>query len=191
MREIFCTVCEQNKREDNYSPSHRHRNRARCNECLAEISRDRYRSRPEMREAARKRYQDNQEKIKANVKAYKKKNWDKIKSCPKRKIRKSQSKRIKKALERAGSEKDLSTLEYIGCSASELKEYLESKFQKGMSWDNYGFEGWHIDHIKPLCQYDLEDTEQQKEAFHYTNLQPLWAKENLSKGGGFWKKQDN
>lgn len=70
-----------------------------------------------------------------------------------------------------------------GCSINELKNYLESKFQPGMSWDNWSREGWHIDHIKPLRAFDLTDPNQLKEAVHYTNLQPLWAKDNLHKSG--------
>lgn len=68
---------------------------------------------------------------------------------------------------------------HIGCSNRELKSYLESKFQPGMSWDNYG--EWHVDHIKPLAFFDLRNSEQLKQACHYTNLQPLWAKDNLAK----------
>ena len=63
----------------------------------------------------------------------------------------------------------------------ELKEHLEKQFKEGMSWENYGFYGWHIDHILPLSSFDLTKAEEQKKAFHYTNLQPLSAKENLQK----------
>jgi hypothetical protein len=70
----------------------------------------------------------------------------------------------------------------LGCSISELKVYIESKFQSGMSWNNYG--KWHIDHIKPLVKFDLQDRAQFLEACHFTNLQPLWAEQNILKGCG-------
>jgi len=57
---------------------------------------------------------------------------------------------------------------------------LKSNFKPGMSWDNYG--EWHIDHIKPLILFDLTKRSQMLKAVHYTNLQPLWANENISKG---------
>jgi len=74
------------------------------------------------------------------------------------------------------------TFNLIGCSPSQLKSYLESLFQEGMSWDNYGVYGWHIDHIIPCASFDLTNPEQQRKCFHYTNLQPLWAVDNLKKG---------
>ena len=74
-----------------------------------------------------------------------------------------------------------SAVKDLGCTLNQLKTYLESKFQPGMTWDNHGFYGWHIDHIKPLASFDLSDRKQLLEACHYTNLQPLWAKDNLSK----------
>lgn len=74
------------------------------------------------------------------------------------------------------------TFNLVGCSTEHLIQYLESKFLPGMSWDNYGKSGWHVDHIKPLALFDLSDKAQQNLAFHYTNLQPLWWRDNLSKG---------
>lgn len=77
--------------------------------------------------------------------------------------------------------KSKSTKELLGCSIEDLRTYLESKFQNGMSWENYGHSTWHIDHIIPLASFDLSDPEQLAEACHYTNLQPLWARDNIIK----------
>jgi hypothetical protein len=81
--------------------------------------------------------------------------------------------------------KSSSAVKDLGCSIDELKVYLESKFKPGMSWENHGFYGWHIDHIKPLSSFDLTNKEQLLQAVHYTNLQPLWAKDNLSKANKY------
>jgi hypothetical protein len=73
------------------------------------------------------------------------------------------------------------TKELIGCSIDFLKEYLSKMFQTGMSWENYGKNGWHIDHIKPCASFDLTKPQQQRLCFHYSNLQPLWAIDNIKK----------
>lgn len=93
--------------------------------------------------------------------------------------------RTNDAIKRCGASKSSKTLELLGCSLKSLKSYIESKFLDGMNWDNYGYHGWHIDHIRPCCSFDLTDPEQQKQCFHYTNLQPLWAKDNLRKHGKY------
>ena len=71
------------------------------------------------------------------------------------------------------------TFEIIGCSPEFLKEHIEKQFTKGMSWDNHGQYGWHIDHIVPLSSANTED--EIYKLCHYNNLQPLWAEENLRK----------
>lgn len=76
--------------------------------------------------------------------------------------------------------KSAHTMELVGCPIPFLVEYIEKQFVEGMSWSNYG--KWHIDHIKPCASFDLAEEEQQKQCFHYTNLQPLWAEDNLKKG---------
>lgn len=80
------------------------------------------------------------------------------------------------------SNKAGSAVRDLGYSIQDFKKYIESKFQSGMTWDNHGFYGWHIDHIKPLSNFDLTNREQFLIACHYTNLQPLWACDNLRKG---------
>lgn len=96
--------------------------------------------------------------------------------------------RIKKALRGRlrsaikGRQKRGSAVKDLGCSIDEVIQYLESKFLPGMSWENWALHGWHIDHIIPLSRFNLTDPDEVKRACHYTNLQPLWAFENLSKG---------
>jgi hypothetical protein len=82
----------------------------------------------------------------------------------------------------SGTNKVASTEELLGCSFDVFVEHLQSQFKNGMSWDNRGRTGWHIDHIRPCASFDLSDPDQQRQCFHYTNMQPLWAADNLSKG---------
>lgn len=88
--------------------------------------------------------------------------------------------RLSSAIKRKGQNKIYSTIRGIGCTAVELKKYLEERFDDKMSWENYG-SYWHIDHIIPLASFNLMNKEQFEKACHYTNLQPLEAKENLRK----------
>ena len=129
----------------------------------------------------------NKDKLKLQKKAYYEANKDKImKNMNNRRktdIQYKLSTRLRVRLCHAlkNKQKSGSAVRDLGCSIEELKQHLESKFQPGMSWDNWTINGWHIDHIKPLVSFDLTDKNQLLEACHYTNLQPLWAKDNLAK----------
>ena len=90
--------------------------------------------------------------------------------------------KLRARMSRAVKNHSESLTDNFGCSIEELKTYLESKFQPGMTWDNYSKHAWHIDHIKPLSSFNLSDPEQLKQACHYSNLQPLWAEDNVRKG---------
>ena len=100
-------------------------------------------------------------------------------NCPSFKLLSNIRSRVGKVI--SGINKSSSTLEMLGCSIDELRKHLESQFTSGMSWDNYGLYGWHVDHILPCASFDMLDPEQQRQCFHYTNLQPLWAEDNLRK----------
>jgi len=106
---------------------------------------------------------------------------NKCKTDPAFKLERTLRCRLYHALRIQNAKKSNRTLELTSCSISHLMGYLEAKFTDGMTWENHG--EWHIDHIKPCCKFNLLDSEEQKKCFHYTNLQPLWAKDNLSKGG--------
>lgn len=155
-------------------------------------SRKKYNS-SEARKLSRKRFRQSQ-KHKDYQKEYKKtekfKNW--IKQYRKTIIPTTNSRlarnlrcRLLEAIK--CNYKNGSAVRDLGCSIAELKAYLESKFQSGMSWDNYGRNGWHIDHIIPLAAFDLTNKDDLLKACHYTNLQPLWATDNLKKGDRTFK----
>ena len=116
-------------------------------------------------------FQKNKQKIYARE-------LNRLKTIPGFRIRKNLKSRINSALK--GNNKSASTIELLGCSIDELWNYLESKFEPWMTKENYGL--WHVDHIKPCAKFDLTCEEQQRICFHYTNLQPLEAIENMRKG---------
>ena len=91
--------------------------------------------------------------------------------------------RITRAM-KVGS-KSGSAVHDLGCSIPEFQAYIAGLFWPGMSWENYG--KWHLDHILPLSKFDLTDREQFLKACHYTNIQPLWATDNLKKNASVLK----
>jgi len=86
---------------------------------------------------------------------------------------------ISYSMKRYGGVKAKKTKEILGLEIEDFRKYLEKKFKPGMTWENYG--KWHIDHIKPVSKHDLKNEEDIKRCYHYTNLQPLWAIDNIKK----------
>ncbi len=107
----------------------------------------------------------------------------KTKNNPIFKLRLRISCRVKEIFRRKNFKKNKKYKEYIGCTPQQLYKHITKQFKDGMSWDNYGINGWHIDHIIPLCLAKTE--EDVYKLSHYSNLQPLWAEENLKKGGKY------
>lgn len=127
----------------------------------------------EHRKEYKKKYrEENKELIKDQYKTW-------LNKRPQNKLAKSCRRRLREILKERGFEKNKSFMEYIGCSFDTLKLHIEMQFLNGMSWDNYG--EWHIDHRVPLKSAKTE--EQMYKLCHYTNLQPLWAPDNLRKNG--------
>jgi hypothetical protein len=89
--------------------------------------------------------------------------------------------RVRRAVN--GNYKAGRTLELLGCTPEALKNWLSYQFEEGMNWSNSG--KWHIDHVIPCASFNMEDPEEQKKCFHWTNLQPLWAVDNLRKGAKY------
>jgi hypothetical protein len=84
-----------------------------------------------------------------------------------------------------GKDSERSAVRDLGCSIGEFRIHIERQFRKGMSWDNWGNgDGkWNLDHIRPLASFDLTDSDQFRNAVHFTNYQPLWWRDNIKKGG--------
>lgn len=149
------------------------------------ILRDReYHNRPEIIKARKAKYH---EMKKNNPEEYKKKMDRHVIWCRNRRHTNQEYRlmdnlrgRVNIALRRHNAFKWKSTAKLIGCSVKYLMKHLEKQFKPGMSWQNRN--EWHVDHIIPCHAFNLTNPEQQKKCFHYTNLQPLWAAENYSKG---------
>jgi hypothetical protein len=153
----------------------------------------------EIREKERGRYVENRqdpayvEKSQAHSNDWKRRNRPKVQEYERTKYASDVEWKLSKNLRNRlgafvrGERKSAKLREYLGCTLPELRAYLESQFQPGMTWDNHG--EWHIDHKKPLSSFDLTKRIQLMAACHYTNLQPLWAKINLSKSGPRRKKR--
>ena len=134
-------------------------------------------------------YYKNRERILAKTAKYRLENKDKINAYFRKRFHTninhwlgvSMRSRIGKVLRMHTPKlrKSSRTFELLGCDIGKLIIHLERQFKPGMNWDNRG--EWHIDHIKPIASFDLSRINQQKLAFHYSNLQPLWAFENWSK----------
>jgi hypothetical protein len=88
--------------------------------------------------------------------------------------------RIRKVLKQQSAKKANLTYNLVGCPIPDVKKHLESQFKPGMTWENHG-KVWQIDHILPCASFDLTDPAQQLKCFHWTNLQPLWNKDNQKK----------
>jgi hypothetical protein len=157
-----CCTCKEWKslEEYNLAKNHWDKLRTECKECLVT-----YRKK-------------NVKRISKHYMEYEK---ARKKIDPAFKLLKTLRSRLSNAIKNKGGIKSESTMNLTGCELNYLKGYLEGKFTEGMTWENHG--EWHIDHIKPCCSYNLEDEEEQKTCFNYTNLQPLWAIDNLVKGG--------
>ena len=131
--------------------------------------------------------QNNIERVNKSKEKYQFANFEKIKESKKRYRNSNLNNKIACALRSRmnlaikSSQKAGSAVRDLGCSIEDLRTHLEYKFQKGMTWENRGKYGWHIDHIVPLSKFDLSKKEEFLKACHYTNLQPLWAKDNLKK----------
>jgi hypothetical protein len=207
INEKTCSKCEILKPLDDFykiSGSEKHQNE--CKKCTSKRTNEFRKAHPERSKKYSKKYRQthpekrretcqkynakHSDQHRKNIQMWRKKNPDKNRlwhrawykktrsTNPAYRIEDALRARINKAVR--GKLKTDNTLNLVGCGTDELIDYLSLNFSDGMSWDNYG--EWHIDHIIPCAAFDLSIPKEQKKCFHYTNLQPLWAYENKSKG---------
>lgn len=121
----------------------------------------------------------NKEKLREQHEKYKKEN---IYNTIEYKISKSISANIRDSIKNNKNGRHWEII--VGYSLNELINHLEKQFKQGMTWENYGRFGWHIDHIKPKSSFSYKSYEDEdfKECWALSNLQPLWWEDNLKKG---------
>lgn len=203
-----CLKCQEEKEIDkfNFSKNHKDGKSNWCKICMALQAKNYRINNPEKhRESRRKHYNLKKDELnqkrkkhtqkrknqkreydkvyrelkKEKIRQYKKDWHEKVKNDPVYKIKRNLRRRVHHVLK--GNLKADKTFNLIGCTAQEFKLHIESLWKEGMSWDNYGTTGWHIDHIIPCHKFDLLQEEDQRKCFHYSNQRPLWAWENLTR----------
>jgi hypothetical protein len=192
-----CSKCGSYKLPDSFQKDNQKSDGlySRCKECVAKFNRRPHKKYSEYTEeqklakkAANKRYEErNRMKVRARKLKYYYDNKQKClntqrvrkQSSPLLKLSCNIRSRMHNSLYRVRLGKKSKTSELLGCSFLECKNYIQGLMQDGMTWDNYGMHTWHIDHIVPLSSAKTE--EDLLKLFNYKNLQPLWAKDNLSK----------
>lgn len=112
------------------------------------------------------------------IKSGKSKTWQRMKrkTDPSFRLKDNLRRRLYSALN--GKTKAASTMELVGCTSQYARQWIESQLKDGMTWNTV-----EVDHMMPCCSFNLEDPEQQKQCFHYTNLQPLFKRDNRQKSG--------
>lgn len=174
----ICSTCKIEKDFNNFHVHKAHKTgyASQCKSCRSVYTLKYYNdNRETIKSKSMEQYRKDKPAAKIRMAAY---NKSRIKTDLLYKLTRNLRNRLYYALSFKEWKKNTHFAEYIGCSLEELKVHLEVQFKPGMTWDNYG--KWHIDHIVPLSSAKTE--EDMYRLCHYTNLQPLCARENLIKG---------
>ena len=193
----FCNKCKKTKNFLDFHKDRTHKDglRSLCKSCIRQYQ---HQNKEQIFKKTKEYRKNNKEKIRETKRKYRERNRESVRAASSKrqnirwktdiefKLRHIIRVRLGKALK--NNQKVGSGVDDLGCSIMQLKEFLEKQFynhpvtSEVMNWSNHRHDGWHIDHIKPLSSFNLTDRKQFLEACHYTNLQPLWALENLRKG---------
>ena len=180
---LVCSLCETEKSKDQFILSNRNNY---CRSCRREYNRNYYKNNTELQNKKKNYRENHKEPLRRWHSQYKKDHRELINEHHTERLKTDINFRLTCRLRARlyaalrNMQKKGSAIKDLGCTLPELKRWLESNFKDGMTWENYG--EWHIDHIIPLSRVDLTREEHLRKVCHYTNLQPLWATENLAKG---------
>lgn len=203
-----CRLCNKEKPIEDFDKdcSKESGYRNECKECAKPIHHENYIKNREIRLAKQKEYylknkpkikkylkdyrknyyRENHEKILAQTNKYKHENKEHINKMQREYYNQNINYRIKSIMWRMITmnikNKTNKMIALLGCTIKEFKKHFESLFTVGMTWGKFMNGEIHIDHILPCSAFELQNSEEQEICFHYTNLQPLWAKDNISKG---------
>lgn len=196
MTEHTCITCNTLKSIDNFQKrsANKFGYSNQCKECINSRNKNYYEATKEVHLLRNKQYNElNKEKVALQKKEHRLKNIEHYRTVkrnyvknrkntdPLYKMKENLRRRTRKAFSVSKWNKGSATNVLLGCEYKDLFTHIENKFTEGMSWDNQG--RWHIDHIKPLSLATTKD--ELVELCHYTNLQPLWAEDNIKKSNSF------
>lgn len=190
--ERFCKKCNTLKSKHDFSINRSKKDGLNiyCKECIINKSKNYIKNNRQKVKISLRNYKiKNKENVGIYIKKYRELNKEHINkyakirrdTIPNVKVRSAVSSRLNKKLKRFLLKKKISTDELLGCKVDFFVDYIEQKFTEGMSWGNYGINGWCLDHIKPCAAFDLTKIEDQIECFNYKNYQPLWVSDNTIK----------
>lgn len=177
----FCSKCKIEKDIEMFQvfkkSNNKTANHSQCKECRKSY----YRKNKEKISKERKERRKTDPSIAQYFREYRKKRAERD---PEFKLRANMSRRVLALLRNSFTIKTEKTSILIGCSGKELKIHLESLFEDGMTWGNYGLKGWHVDHLIPAALFDLTKKEDQLKCFHFSNLAPRWATTEIARKYG-------
>ena len=197
MKTKKCKRCGQNKKYEEFGIDNHllEGYTSSCKNCINELKRIRYKEKNQNKISKRKKKTKEELRLyrkewyiknKSRYKKYRNKKYqneykrNRLKKDPLFRMRVNILEYMRKIIKSKGCMKSKRMEDILGMDFDDYTKYLENLFEEGMTWDNWGFYGWHIDHKIPLSSAKTE--EEVYQLCHYTNLQPLWAKDNLSKG---------
>jgi len=187
-----CTKCGESKPRTEFSHDRRAKDKLRrsCKTCASKAHKHWRNANPEKYRETTRRWQNiNREKHINNATQWRKNNPERQRAVRRNTYATNAAHRATRIFRvrfrdwfrTLGILKDRRVLDAVGCTPEELIQHLESQFLPDMSWDNWATDGWHIDHIVPLASAG-DDVDAMMKLWHYTNLRPLWATDNLRKG---------